>query len=512
MKPFRSKPGRGNGAPEEGAAARKTETPSRRTPGEGAAQSLRLAFSRDSLKGQFTSRAFRAGGYSAAVCVVVIAIAAVAVAIAQALPSSYASIDISEGGTSTLSDDSIAYLASLTEDVTIYLVAEEGSEDEYLAALLPRYAEASAHVTVEQRDPVLYPAFANQYTSDGLVIECGDDYRIVESSSLYELGSSYTYEFVGESAITNAIVALTSADLPVVYTLTGHGESSLPTTIESDLEDSNYVISDLNLLAVDAVPDDADAVIMYVPTSDLSDDERDRLLAYLEAGGRFLLVTDYGTDAPNIDAVMAAYGLEAVDGVVVEGSSGSSLSGYPYYLLPTLGTSDAVGDVSESASVVVPMAHGIAETDEAASDSDLTVEAILSTSDSAYVKTDPENAQTLSQEEGDIAGQTMVGASATRTLDDGSEARVVWYSSSMMLDDTINMQIGGTNGQLFAASLAWLADAQDTTLSISGKSLGTTTLVIDAASAITLSAFVVAVVPAAFLICGFTVWRDRRRR
>ena len=61
-------------------------------------------------------------------------------------------------------------------------------------------------------------------------------------------------------------------------------------------------------------------------------------------------------------------------------------------------------------------------------------------------------------------------------------------------------------------ALAWLADAEDTaTIAVASKGLGTTMITIDSSSASVVSAFVVGVVPLFFLICGFVVWRSRRR-
>ena len=47
-----------------------------------------------------------------------------------------------------------------------------------------------------------------------------------------------------------------------------------------------------------------------------------------------MLTTDSYYSTPNLDALMAEFGLSRTPGLVVEGDSGHSLSGYPYYLLP----------------------------------------------------------------------------------------------------------------------------------------------------------------------------------
>ncbi len=470
------------------------------------------------MRDLFSAKSFRSGGYTALVCVAVIAICVAAVLVVQALPATYTQLDVSQDKTTSLTDDSAEYLAALEKDITIYLVAEEGNEDSYLSILLDKMSAASSHISVVQKDPVLYPAFTSQYTSDSLddnslIVVCGDDYRVVNYSDMYTLStSSYSYEFGGESAIMSAVSALVMEDIPVVYTLTGHGESDLPDNATSSISSANISVEELSLLTEDAVPDDASAVIVYAPTSDITTDEEDRLLSYLEAGGSLLVFTDYSEEElPNLADLLNAYGLEEVSGIVVEGNASYCLSGYAYYLLPEIEEHDVTDGLSGSNSyVIVPIAHGISAIESYRST--LTIEPLLVTSDSAYVKTAAATAETLECEDGDIEGSTWVGVAVSEEIDDDTTTRLIWYSTSLMFDSSLDSMVGGNNSTLLIQSLSWLADAEDvSTVAVASKSLGSSTLTMDSASATLLSLFVVAVVPLFFLIVGFVVWRKRRR-
>ncbi len=50
-------------------------------------------------------------------------------------------------------------LHDLESDVTIYQIAQDGSEDENIKSLLKRYEDESKHIKVEQKDPVVNPGF-----------------------------------------------------------------------------------------------------------------------------------------------------------------------------------------------------------------------------------------------------------------------------------------------------------------------------------------------------------------
>ena len=63
--------------------------------------------------------------------------------------------------------------------------------------------------------------------------------------------NTYSYQttgFDGEGQITSAIAYVTSENLPVLYTLEGHGEQELDPTIKEDIEKANMEIKSLNLL------------------------------------------------------------------------------------------------------------------------------------------------------------------------------------------------------------------------------------------------------------------------
>ena len=104
-----------------------------------------------------------------------------------------------------------------------------------------------------------------------------------------------------------------------------------------DIADENISVESLSLLTIDKIPQDYECIIINAPTTDISATEKDVLLTYLKAGGNMLLFTDYSDgDMPNLDEVMAYYGVSKVDGIVVEGDSDKYLRGYPHYILPDI--------------------------------------------------------------------------------------------------------------------------------------------------------------------------------
>src|SRR5699024_1718539 len=211
---------------------------------------------------------------------------------------------------------------------------------------------------------------------------------------------------------------------------------------------------------------------------------------------------------PNFKSVLENYGVRTVDGVVMEGDTDHYISQNPYYLHPDIKRTDITSSLSSgSRYVLMALAQGI-ETIDNVRDS-LNVQSILSTSDSAYSKTDLENMQTVEKESSDIDGPFDLAVAITEEVSDDAETQIVYFSSSTIFDDTINSCVSGTNYELLSSSLSWLCQTEEdstSTISIASKSLDTYSLTISAADVSFWSIVVTAVIPVCILVIGFGIW------
>ena len=202
--------------------------------------------------------AIRGGAYSVVITAVVLAILiALNVAVA-ALPASATEYDISASKLYSVTSNTKSVVNALTDDVTIYWIVQAGQEDAVIEKLLDRYEGLSDHITVEKRNPDVYPTFAEEYIDEddtvynnSLVVECGERSRYIPYTDIYVTDAdmySYYYStgFDGEGAITSAIDYVTNPDQPAAYTLTGHGESALPATFADSLEKENITVEELS--------------------------------------------------------------------------------------------------------------------------------------------------------------------------------------------------------------------------------------------------------------------------
>ncbi|MBC5778946.1 GldG family protein [Blautia difficilis] len=479
-------------------------------------------FDKKKLIGTISKKHIKNGSYTMVMSVIFIAVVIVINMIVSTIPSKYSEIDISSQKLYSIGDETKKMLKDLEKDVTIYQIAQSGSEDENIVNLLKKYEDESKHIKVEQKDPVVNPKFVSQYTSDdlsanSLIVVCGDRNKVIDYNNMYETSmdyqtySSQTTGFDGEGQITSAIGYVTSENLPVLYTVEGHGEKDMDSSVKEDIEKANMDIKSLNLLTEGTVPDDADCLFIDSPSTDFSSDEKDAIIEYLENGGKAMIFSDYTTeDMPNFDAILENYGVQRVDGVVFEGDNQHYAMQMPYYLVPTINSTDASSETASAGYyVLVPYAQGIKQLEDVRDT--VKIESILTTSDQAYSKTDL-NSNTIEKEDGDVEGPFDLGVSITESLDDDKETQIVYYSTSNLMDSQTNQMVSGGNEKLIMESLKWMTDTEESaSVSIPSKSLEVSYLTITDYDAAFWKICTIALIPGIFLVIGFVVWIKRRK-
>ena len=459
-------------------------------------------------------RALQGGSYSIAAAAVILAILVVVNILVSALPTSMTKYDISSAKLYSVTSNTKAVLSGLDEDVTIYWIVQAGMEDDILENLLGKYESLSDHIQVVKRNPDVYPTFAQQYTDEdvannSLVVECGDRSRYIGYDDIYLTETnmysySYNTSFDGEGAITSAIDYVVNGELPQIYLLEGHGESELPSTFSQQLERENMEVHSLSLLNVDAIPEDADCLMIYAPASDISSEEADMLRDYVKEGGKLMVMAGPVEDGTleNLYSLLSDYGVTPVDGIVVEGDREHYAFQAPFALMPDMAETDLTSSlIEERYFPILPLAQGL-DTSNATSQ----VTELLTTSESSFSKLSGYDMATYEKEDGDIDGPFTVALSVKET--GGGE--IIWFSSSAFLDDMYNAYSSGANVNLATNGLSSLVGESEA-MAIRSKSLNYNYLTISESTSSLLKVAMVGVFPLAYLGIGIYVVLIRRR-
>ena len=458
--------------------------------------------------------ALQGGSYSIIITAVVLAILIAVNVLVSALPATLTKYDISSAKLYSITSNTKVVVNALEEDVTIYWIVQSGEEDDIIENLLNKYDSLSDHISVVKKNPDVYPTFAQQYTDEtvqnnSLVVECGDRSRFIGYDDIYVQEAdmySYTYNtsFDGEGAITSAIDYVVTEDLPQLYVLEGHGEQDLPATFQDQLEKENIEVSTLSLLTVDEIPEEADCIMIYAPTSDISTEEKDMLAAYTQSGGKLLVAAGPVEDGSldNLYSLLTDYGVEPCEGIVVE-SDREHYTLQPYVLLPDMASSDITDSlIEEHYYPNMPISLGL---DVSGADSAVT--ALMTTSDTAFSKVAGYDLATYEKEDGDIDGPFAVAVS----VDCGNEGQMVWFTSSAFLEDMYNAFSSGSNSDLAMNALSSLIGEREA-MAIRSKSLNYNYLTISDSTASLLKVLMIGVFPLGYLGIGIGVILKRRRK
>ncbi len=469
---------------------------------------------------QISSRHLKMGAYSTGMIAVVLVAAVFLNLAVQELPATYTSIDVTSQKLYSLTDTTTDLVRNLSEDVYIYILQSEDAEDTTLGQTLDRYQALSGHVHVEYRDPVTNPGFYQNYTDgnismNSLIVESDKRYTVIDYADIYETEidyNTYTSTVTGydaEGLITSAISYVTSDDTPVLYTLEGQDELTLSSTFSDGLAKQNVTSQSLNLLTSDEVPEDAQGVLILAPLSDISQDDADKLIRYLDGGGKILMTTSYTDDFaqnfPNLQTVLDYFGVSITEGLVAEGDS-SMYYQEPFYLLPDVAYDETTEQIAGERYIFMPYAQGIVWEEM----EDVEVTSLLSTSEHSVSKTDLSNAQTYEMEEGDLQGPFTVGIRASKSLEEGN-ACLYLYTSESLFTDSANTMVADANLTLFTNTIALMTD-RESNISIPVKSYQASDIMVNDTTAFGIAAVLMLLLPVALLLTGLFIWMERRKR
>lgn len=459
--------------------------------------------------------ALKGGSYSLVITAVVLAILIVVNIFVSAMPTSLTKYDISASKLYSITSNTKVVVNNLQQDVTIYWIVQADQEDAVIENLLGKYESLSSHIDVVKKNPDVFPTFAQQYTDEevpnnSLVVESGERYRYISYEDIYEYEVdyySYSYSvsgFDGEGAITSAIDYVVTEELPTVYLLEGHGEGDIPTTFAESIEKENIVLDTLSLLTVDQIPEDADAIMIYAPQSDISENEKTMLSDYTAGGGKLMVIAGpvEGAELTNLNSLLSDYGVTMEEGIIIEGSRSNYAFGYPYMLMPDLQSHDITDPLIEDRYYpIFPLSQGMT----IGSTNNGTVTELMSTSENAFSKIAGFELDTYDKEDGDIDGPFTVALS----IETNGGGQIIWFSASDFLNDMYNAYSSGANVDLAMNAISSLIGAREA-ISIRSKSLNYNYLTISEETSSALKMLMIGIFPLGYLGIGIVVILGKR--
>lgn len=470
------------------------------------------------IKASFTSRKFKQGAYATTISAIVLVIVVVINLFANQMD---VNIDMTADGKFSLTEETIDLVKGIKDDISIYYLAQSGEEIEEFSKIIDNYNEIKSNVSVVYKDPVQYPKFASEYVEDEIqeqsflvVNETTGAAKYLAYSDVIEYdydNNTGDYSITGiniESKVDAALQAVTNENLPVVYSVAGHGETGISTLMGTLLTEGNVTHTDLNSLTSKEIPKDCDILLINQPQSDYTKEEVDLILNYLKAGGDAIVCVDYTTPTlTNFSTILDYYGVDLVDGIVVEGDSDYYRGNYQTELVPTIMSHEFTLDFKGKKFVVSPISSGLV-VDKELRDT-LTFNEILKTSDGSYSKTNM-NSSVIEKEEGDVDGSFLLGVEVAETVGE-EQTRFIVYSGKFLWDDNYLSETSFANVDLLYNSINKMT-GQENVMTVRSISLAEDTLAMTQGQKNRIGVMVMGVIPLAFIVPGIMVVVRRRRK
>lgn len=443
-------------------------------------------------------------------------------------------IDLTEDKLFTLTSESKEKVKDIDKDINIYFVGY--SDDDSTLDLAKQYTKVNEKIKVEavtqESRPDLVQKYGIETSSEGIIVECGDNYKVLASSDLYTYDTT-TYETINiaEEKLTSAIRSVSVEELPKVYFLSGYSSFSLKSGMQylnMYLQNEVNEVETLDILSTGKVPDDCSTLVIASPEKDFDDVATNAITEYINKGGNILWLNAAiakQLDLPNANKILALYGVKPFEiGIIRETDTSKMVSNSPDLIMPEIQYADATNKLYDSEGVIFINATKInVAGDEELESLNTTKTALVKTSEKAYFRTDFEN-QSDSAQSGEETGEFLVGAQFDKIIIEADEenntkevkSKLIIYGENYFVSDYQLTQTTQTpmiayrqNKDLVLNSIAYLTDREED-ITVRKSTGAVTYTATEQENRIILAT--ITLVPLLIIIIGIVVWRVRRRK
>ena len=483
------------------------------------------------------------GGFSTIMVILAIAIVVVLNVIASAVETKAGlKIDLTSNKIYSLSAQTESNIRSImnkknengeySNEFVIYSFANDYTQDNLIGKTLERYAALSNNITLSVLDPAKDSILRNKFSGvsdqveDKTVVVFNskkNSFRVIKYEDMYYTDTENNVSYwTLEQKLTSAFMFLDSGRAQTnVYFLTGHGEavtnvkfSERAKLLKERLEEENFKVDNIDLAMNDL--HSGDILIVIGPANDISEQDRDKVIKFLDANGKALFFLDPSRSGlKNFEAILDHYMIKFKNEIVYEKNESRHTTNSPLDLVPEVISNKEItnGIINSKSSVY---AGSCAYIEEYNPSSDLlTVLPLLNTSDRSvcisyedYITSAYENKMNeYTDEKRRCIGLALYQKdSSSMQIDEGT--RICVFSSSELALGERSVSAG--NVSLIKNCVNWV-DNKTNTISISGVQKNAYELSIaDAATVKTLVTIVIIVIPVLILGGGVIIWLRRK--
>ncbi|GHV93128.1 hypothetical protein AGMMS50268_36310 [Spirochaetia bacterium] len=442
-------------------------------------------------------------------------------------------IDLTEDQIFEVSEETKKFLASLEEDVNIYVLNTEdrfvsSSPTEYFVQaneVIHKYGQLSSRIKLEYVDLVRNPDFSARYPDETLgvnsiLVTARGKTRALSAADLFNIRSSnygaYVASSKAEQTMTSALLNILSNKKTLISIINGHGEQDAEIAGFIELLNLNAWDTVTQNLLTEEISPDASMLILASPARDLSVEELQKIDAFLGDGNNRVLFCISALNQPvlpNLKAFLAEWGLEVEQGTVFETDAARILNENPFFALADYGEENYSKNMTgQGLFPSLPQARPIKLLFE--SGRYRTTTALIRSSPTSGVRP-LELPEGWSVTPASLTGNVPLLALSTQARQnidrDMVRAHVILCGSPLALHPITLANPNLANSEYFLELLGRLSEREDQ-IYVQDKTMGFTNLRVTGLQVLVMALVFVALLPLGVFGAGITVWLRRRHK
>lgn len=494
------------------------------------------------FKGFFKARSTRRGAAAIALTALVIAAVVLVNLVLAAITSTHPLyIDVTENSTFRLQPETEEFASSIDKDVTVYILQTEANFESGDSAnyryfiqankLIHNIVNCSDHIDLHYVDLTSNPTFTKDYPninwteSHIALVVSGDNYRAIDATDMFSYDEQQ-YQYYGtyvingqhvEQSIMTAIMNVTADNKTKVTLLSGQGEQEM-TAFTKLLENNAFEVETVSLLNGD-ISADSEFLVIYDPEVDIDSDTYKKLTDWLNNGDQyghnlFYFPNDQHdlSNYPNLNALIADYGMELRNGYIYENANDHLIPGYNHFISIMDYAEEDQTFQKELRSTKIPVVMNLTMPVNITDDTVATP--LLTSTDSAFFF--PRDLSEEEQEKFNPEKEKLNGVAIGKRNDgttDGKSSSVVVIGSYDALTASYISSPAYNNAAYFVNLFNALCERENVSIVIEGKNPAANSLGLTSVNDIVFPSILVRyIIPIVVLLAGIVIWIRRRFR
>ena len=406
--------------------------------------------------------------------------------------------DLTKNNLYSLSDQTLKVLKGLDKNVEI-LGFYKGAEQSGPKDLLDEYKYHASKLSYTLIDPDEKPDMTKRY-----------DVKKYNTVVVEANGKREMIEKLDETNLTNAIIKVTRDRDKVIYFTTGHGEASIKDSSPQGfkmaaeaIQKENYLVKEINLIRK-SIPDSCTILAIISPKTAFLPGELDSVSAYLDKGGKLLLMVD-PEHQDDIADFIAKYHVKLGKDMVIDASGVGQLFGAGPGM-PLVTKYDQTHPITKGFNIMsfYPYASSLTpESDKGG----FKIGELLKTSENSWAETDFASGKVSFDAGKDKKGPITLAVVVEKTLAKDKEILAIFGDSDFARNGYFKNQ---GNSNLFLNTVNYLAEDEDA-ISIRPKEIEDSRLTLTQADVKSLFYLVVIAIPLLVIILGVVIFFKRNR-